>query len=51
MNRRLILMTTLGNIAIGLGIALLNLTGFGIDPFTSMTKGVAHLLGISLGVS
>ena len=38
MNRRLILMTTLGNIAIGLGIALLNLTGFGIDPFTSMTK-------------
>ncbi|MGN1392358.1 MAG: YitT family protein [Sharpea porci] len=50
MNKRLILMTTLGNIAIGLGIALLNLTGFGIDPFTSMTKGVSHLLGISLGV-
>lgn len=50
MNKRLILMTVLGNIAIGLGIALLNLTGFGIDPFTSMTKGVSHLLGISLGV-
>lgn len=50
MKTKLIVLTALGNIFIGLGIAICNLTGFGIDPFTSMTTGLSTLLGVGLGV-
>ena len=50
MNKKLAVLTALGNIFIGLGISILNLSSFGVDPFTSMTIGTSNLLGIGLGV-
>ena len=50
MKTKPVILTTLGNVLIGLGVAILNVAGFGIDPFTSMTTGVSNLLGIGLGV-
>lgn len=50
MKTKFVILTTLGNVLIGFGVAILNVAGFGIDPFTSMTTGVSNLLGIGLGV-
>lgn len=50
MNKKLAFLTALGNVIIGLGIAILNLSSFGVDPFTSMTIGTSNMLGIGLGV-
>ncbi|MGM9941480.1 MAG: YitT family protein [Bulleidia sp.] len=49
MKTKLVILTALGNVLIGLGIAILNIAGFGIDAFTSMTTGVSNLLGMGLG--
>ena len=50
MKTKLVILTALGNIILGLGIAILNVSGFGIDAFTSMTTGISNLLGVGLGV-
>ena len=50
MKPKLVILTVLGNIILGLGIAILNVSGFGIDAFTSMTTGISNLLGVGLGV-
>jgi len=39
----------LANMILGLGIALLRLSGFGTDPFTCMNLGVSSLLGMNYG--
>lgn len=44
-----IVMVTAANLILGLGIAVLRLSGFGTDPFTCMNLGVSRLLGLSLG--
>ena len=49
MKTKLVILTVLGNIILGLGIAILNVSGFGIDAFTSMTTGISNLLGVGLG--
>lgn len=36
-------------VIMGLGTALFNVSGFGVDPFTSMNMSVASVLGISFG--
>lgn len=46
MKTKPVILTALGNIIIGLGIAILNISGFGINAFTSLTTGVSNLLGI-----
>lgn len=50
MKTKLYLLTALGNICIGLGIAILNLSSFGVDPFSSFTIGTSNFLNISLGM-
>lgn len=49
MKKRIVFMI-IGNILIGIGISFLNLSGFGVDAFTSMTIGLSSLLGIGLGI-
>ncbi len=44
-----IVMVTAANLILGLGIAVLRLSGFGTDPFSCMNLGVSRLLGLSLG--
>ena len=36
-------------VIMGFGTALFNVSGFGVDPFTSMNMSVAAVLGISFG--
>lgn len=50
MKTRRIFFTFIGNLLIGIGVAGLNLSGFGVDSFTSMTIGLSSLLNISLGL-
>ena len=50
MKTKLVILTALGNVLIGLGISILNVAGFGIDPFTTMTTGISNLLGVGLGI-
>lgn len=40
----------LGVLFIGIGIAFLRKSGFGVDPFTCMNLGISKKMGISLGV-
>ena len=49
-NKKLTFYSIIGNIIIGIGVATIHLAGFGIDPFTSMTMGTSHLLGVGLGL-
>lgn len=48
--KKRIFFVIIGNIILGLGTAVLNLSGFGIDPFTSMTYGLSSVLHIGLGI-
>lgn len=41
---------TLGNIVIGLGVAILLKAGLGIDPFTLMNMGISEALGINFSI-
>ena len=50
MKTKLYFLTAIGNLCIGLGISTLNLSSFGVDPFSSMTIGTSTYLGISLGM-
>lgn len=36
-------------VIMGFGTALFNVSGFGVDPFTSMNMSVAAVLGVSFG--
>ena len=36
-------------VIMGFGMALFNVSGFGVDPFTSMNMSVAAVLGVSFG--
>jgi uncharacterized membrane protein YczE len=49
--KKRILFVIIGNIILGFGTAILNLSGFGIDPFTSMNTGLAAVLHIGLGIT
>lgn len=44
-----ILLTIISIIVMGFGIALFNVSGFGVDPFTSMNMNVSSTLGIGYG--
>lgn len=45
-----VLWVTVANLILGLGIALLRLSGFGTDPFTCMNLGVSSHLPVSFAV-
>ncbi|MCM1114077.1 MAG: DUF6198 family protein [Clostridium sp.] len=44
-----IVLSFLSIIIMGFGIALFSVSGFGVDPFTSMNMNIASTLGISFG--
>ena len=44
-----IMLTIISIIVMGFGIALFNVSGFGVDPFTSMNMNVSSTLGIGYG--
>ena len=44
-----IIFTVISIIVMGFGIALFNVSGFGVDPFTSMNMNVSSTLGIGYG--
>lgn len=44
-----VVMTVISIIAMGFGIALFNVSGFGVDPFTSMNMNISSTLGIGYG--
>lgn len=44
-----IFLTIISIIVMGFGIALFNVSGFGVDPFTSMNMNVSSTLGIGYG--
>ncbi len=44
-----IILTIISIIVMGFGIALFNVSGFGVDPFTSMNMNVSSTLGIGYG--
>lgn len=48
-NKKIVGLTFVGNLIIGFGISLLNLSGLGLDAFTAMNYGVSQMLGIGLG--
>lgn len=48
--KRFILMI-IGVILMGIGVAILNLTDFGVDPFAAFSYGMSDLLGISFGTT
>ncbi len=43
MNKKIIGFTFAGNLVIGFGISILNLSGLGLDAFTAMNFGVSQL--------
>jgi uncharacterized membrane protein YczE len=49
MKKKLYLLAFLGNVIIALGVSFLNLSSFGLDPYTSMVKGLSALSYIPLG--
>lgn len=49
MVKKIVGLTFAGNLIIGFGISLLNLSGLGLDAFTAMNYGVSQMLGIGLG--
>lgn len=44
-----VVMTIISIILMGFGIALFNVSGFGVDPFTSMNMNISSTLGIGYG--
>lgn len=44
-----VVMTVISIIVMGFGIALFNVSGFGVDPFTSMNMNISSTLGIGYG--
>ena len=44
-----VIMTVLSIIVMGFGISLFSVSGFGVDPFTSMNMNVSSTLGIGYG--
>lgn len=44
-----VVLVVLANMMLGMGVALLRLSGFGTDPFTCMNLGVSSRLGVSYG--
>lgn len=44
-----IIFTVISIIVMGFGIALFNVSGFGVDPFTSMNMNISSTLGIGYG--
>jgi len=48
--KRLILMLV-GVVVMGIGVATLKLTDFGVDPFAAFSYGMSDLLGISFGTT
>lgn len=49
-NKQIILLALIGNLIISIGISILNLSGLGLDPYTSMNFGVSSLFRIGLGI-
>ncbi|MDO4467037.1 MAG: hypothetical protein Q4C49_08520 [Bacillota bacterium] len=47
---KLALISLIGNIILGIGIATCRISQFGIDPFTSMNTGVSDTFHFSLGI-
>ena len=45
-----VVLVVVANLILGLGIALLRLSGFGTDPFSCMNLGVSSRLGMGLGM-
>lgn len=48
--KRLVLML-IGVVLMGIGVAILNLTDFGVDPYAAFSYGMSELLGISFGTT
>lgn len=48
--KRLVLML-IGVIVMGIGVAVLNMTDFGVDPFAAFSYGMSSLTGISFGTT
>ncbi len=43
-------MVLIGNLFIGIAVALLRISAFGTDPYSTLNLGISGFLGISLGV-
>lgn len=50
MNKKTAGLSFIGNVIIGFGISILNLSGLGLDAFTAMNYGVSQVLGVGLGL-
>lgn len=50
MNKKTAGLSFIGNVIIGFGISILNLSGLGLDAFTAMNYGVSQVLGVGLGI-
>ena len=48
--KRLTLML-IGVLVMGIGVAILNMTNFGVDPFAAFSYGMSELTGISFGTT
>lgn len=48
--KRLLLML-IGVVVMGIGVAILNLTDFGVDPFAAFSYGMCELTGMSFGTT
>ncbi len=44
-------MMLIGILILGMGVALCNMIGLGVDPFAAMNIGISETTSISLGVS
>ena len=44
-------MMSIGVLILGMGVALCNMIGLGVDPFAAMNIGISETTSISLGVS
>ena len=44
-----VVLTVISIIVMGMGIALFSVSGFGVDPFTSMNMNISSTLGIGYG--
>ena len=50
LNKKTAGLSFIGNVIIGFGISILNLSGLGLDAFTAMNYGVSQVLGVGLGI-
>ncbi|WP_289294242.1 hypothetical protein [Romboutsia ilealis] len=51
MNNKRFAMMLIGVLILGIGVALCNIIGLGVDPFAAMNIGISKTISIPLGIS